>query len=148
MIFTLQFPSGVLASGSCGYSFHESRWLRRMAADAWFGLDPAFSHNGLVPQIGKKAGDATAREDLMRSPKNQLAVEINAFAEAIAAGRESHVRRGRISGRGDCRSNLRGRGRRQRCQAVGINRRARCDARAALTSTPFRVCQGRHLRQG
>ena len=89
--FTLAFPSGVLASGSCGYSFHESRQLRCMAADAWFGLDPAFTYNGLITHIGKKAGDATAREDLTRSPKNQFAVEMDAFAEAIAAGREPHT---------------------------------------------------------
>lgn len=85
--FTLKFPSGVLASGSCGYSFHESRQLRCMAADAWFGLDPAFSYAGLVTHIGRKAGEATAREDLTRSPKNQFAVEMDAFADSITADR-------------------------------------------------------------
>lgn len=85
--FTLRFPSGVLASGSCGYSYHESRQLRCMAADGWFGLDPAFSYAGLVTHIGKKTGAATSREDLTRSPKNQFAVEMDAFAEAIAADR-------------------------------------------------------------
>ena len=89
--FTLRFPSGVLASGSSGYSFHESRQLRCMAADAWFGLDPAFSYNGLVMHIGKKAGDATALEARTRSPKNQFAVEMDAFAEALAAGHEPHT---------------------------------------------------------
>ena len=89
--FTLRFPSGVLGSGSSGYSFHESRQLRCMAADAWFGIDPAFSYNGLVMHIGKKAGEATGREERTWSPKNQFAVEMDAFAEAIAAGREPHT---------------------------------------------------------
>lgn len=89
--FTLTFPSGVVASGSSGYSFHDSRQLRCMATDAWFGLDPAFAYEGLVTHIGRKAGDATAREDRTRGPKNQFAVEMDAFAEALAAGREPHT---------------------------------------------------------
>ena len=86
--FTLEFPSGVLASGTSGYSFHETRRLRCAAADGWFGLDPAFSYNGLVMHVGHKAGMASAREQRVWTPKNQFAVEMNAFAEAIRHDRE------------------------------------------------------------
>ena len=89
--FTLRFPSGVLASGSSGYSFHESRRIRCMAADAWFGLDPAFSYGGLVMHIGKKAGAASGREQRVWTAKNQFAVEMDHFAEAIAADRDAHT---------------------------------------------------------
>ena len=89
--FTLRFPSGVLATGSSGYSFHEVRQIRCAATDASFGLDPAFSYNNLVMQIGHKAGDATALEQRAWAPKNQFAVEMDHFADAIRANREPHT---------------------------------------------------------
>lgn len=81
--FTLKFPSGILASGSCGYSFHETRLLRVMASDAWFGADPAFSYDNLTLQIGHKAGKANALEEQRYSPQNQFAVEMDDFAQRL-----------------------------------------------------------------
>ena len=89
--FTLRFPSGVLASGTSGYSFFNNRQLRCMATDGWFGLDPAFSYNGLVMHIGEKAGRADARQQRVWTPKNQFAVEMDAFAEAIRTNTEPHT---------------------------------------------------------
>ncbi len=89
--FTLQFPSGVLATGTSGYSFHEDRRLRCAATDAWFGLDPAFSYNNLVMQIGRKAGEASVKEERVWTPKNQFGAEMDHFAEAIRADRAPHT---------------------------------------------------------
>ena len=89
--FTLRFPSGVLAVGSSGYSTYNSRRLRAMATEGWVGLDPAFSYSNLVMHIGHKAGEANAREQRVWEPKNQFAVEMDHFAEAIRADREPHT---------------------------------------------------------
>ena len=89
--FTLKFPSGVVATGSSGYSFYNNRQIRCMAADGWFGLDPAFAYNGLAMHIGHKAGMADAREQRGWPPKNQFATEMDHFAEAIRANREPHT---------------------------------------------------------
>ncbi len=89
--FTLRFPSGIFASGSSAYSLHENRHLRVMAADAWFGLDPAFGYNNLVLQIGKKAGKADAEEMRRFSPHNQFATEMDHFAERIRDNQEPHT---------------------------------------------------------
>jgi predicted dehydrogenase len=86
--FTLRFPSGVLASCQSGYSFHEQRALRVMAADGWFGLDPAFSYNNLVLQAGRRAGMANGEETRRWAPRNHFANEMDAFAEALRVGRE------------------------------------------------------------
>ena len=86
--FTLEFPSGVIATGTSGYSFHEDRCLRCAATDGWFGLDPAFSYDNLVMHVGHKAGMASAREQRVWTPKNQFAVEMDAFADAIRHDRE------------------------------------------------------------
>ncbi len=86
--FTLRFPSGVFASGSAGYSYHESRQLRVMASDGWFGLDPAFGYENLALQAGQKAGQANSKEERRFSAKNQFAVEMDHFAERIRADQQ------------------------------------------------------------
>ena len=82
-MFTLRFPSGVVASGVSGYSFHEYRQLRVTASDAWFGADPAFSYGNLALQIGHKSGGANAMEERRFSAENQFAVEMDDFAQRL-----------------------------------------------------------------
>lgn len=89
--FTLRFPSGVFAVGTSGYSAYNSRRLRAMATDGWIGMDPAFAYSNLVMHIGHKAGESDAREQRAFAPKNQFAVEMDHFAEAIRADREPHT---------------------------------------------------------
>ncbi len=85
--FTLRFPSGVLATCSSGYSYRENRFLRVMGTEAWAGLDPAFGYDNLTMQIGRRAGMSAGVEQRRWSPKNQFALEMDAFAEAIARDR-------------------------------------------------------------
>ncbi len=86
--FTLRFPSGVLATGSAGYSYHENRHLRVMATDGWFGLDPAFGYDNLTLQVGRKAGQADSMEQRRFPNKNQFAVEMDHFAQRIRDNEE------------------------------------------------------------
>ena len=90
-VFTLLFPSGVVATGTSGYSFHEDRRLRCAATEGWFGMDPAFSYQGLMTHIGRKLGPQTSVETRGFAPKNQFAVEMDHFAQAIRANREPHT---------------------------------------------------------
>ncbi len=85
--FTLRFASGVLASCSSGYSYRENRFLRLMGSEAWAGLDPAFSYDNLTMQIGRRAGKSSDLEQRRWSSKNQFALEMDSFAEAIAHDR-------------------------------------------------------------
>jgi predicted dehydrogenase len=89
--FTLLFPSGVLGIGTSAYSLHDSRLLRVMATDAWFGLDPAFSYDNLTMQIGRRVEGANSLEQRRFAPRNQFAVEMDHFAEAIRTNREPHT---------------------------------------------------------
>ncbi len=89
--FTLRFPSGILATGLSNYSAHENRALRVMAADAWYGADPAFGYDNLMLQVGRKQGRSNVLEQRRLAPHNQFATEMDAFAEAIRAGREPHT---------------------------------------------------------
>ena len=84
--FTLRFPSGVLASCSSGYSYHENRFLRLMGTEAAIGLDPAFSYDNLTMQVSRRAGMSQSLDHRRWSPKNQFALEMDAYAAAIRAG--------------------------------------------------------------
>jgi predicted dehydrogenase len=81
--FTLRFPSGILATGSCGYSLHENRHLRVMAADGWYGADPAFGYNNLAFELSHKVGKINALESRRYAPENQFAVEMDDFAQRL-----------------------------------------------------------------
>jgi len=85
--FTLRFPSGVVANCGSGYSYHENRFLRVMGSEAWAGLDPAFGYDNLTMQIGRRAGNSSGLEQRRWSPRNQFAVEMDAFADAITHDR-------------------------------------------------------------
>ncbi len=84
--FTLRFPSGVLAVCGSGYSYHENRFLRLMASEATFGLDPAYSYDNLVLQVAKRDGMSGGVEQRRWAPRSQFALEMDAYAEAIRAG--------------------------------------------------------------
>ena len=86
--FTLRFPSGVIASGTSAYSFHESRFLRVHAETGWFGIDPAFGYDNLQLAINRKAGRASATETRRFTPRSQFAAEMDAFAASLHAGQE------------------------------------------------------------
>ena len=82
-LFTLRFPSGIIATGASGYSFHESRQLRVHAERGWFGLDPAFGYDNLALQINRKQGEASGLETRRFPPHSQFAREMDAFALSL-----------------------------------------------------------------
>ncbi len=87
-MFSLRFPSGIVASGTSAYSFHESRFLRVHAETGWFGIDPAFGYDNLQLAINRKAGRASATETRRFTPKSQFAEEMDAFAASLHAKQE------------------------------------------------------------
>ena len=90
-MFTLRFPSGIVAQCASGYSHHESRSLRVLAADAAINMDPAFAYEGLEMRISRKEGGATAVEQRRFPDHNQFAREMDHFAEAIRGGLQPHT---------------------------------------------------------
>jgi predicted dehydrogenase len=85
-MFTLRFPSGIVANATCAYSIHESRFLRVHAQTGWFGLDPAFGYDNLSLAINRKEGLAGATDTRRFTPRSQFANEMDAFAASLRAG--------------------------------------------------------------
>ena len=128
--FTLRFASGIVADCASAYSIHDSRRLRVMGETAWAELDPAFAYGNLSMRVGRRAGEANIVEQRTYVERNQFALEMDHFAQAIRAGRDPRTpRRGGASGPAPDRGDLRGGGWWQPGEAAPCERN-RHDARA------------------
>ncbi len=85
--FTLEFPSGALADCVSAYSLHTRRTLAVSTPSASFTIDHAFAYDGLAFGLERKGGETGLREERRFPPKSQFAGEMDAFADAIGAGR-------------------------------------------------------------
>lgn len=83
VIWQMRFPSGILSNNATSYGFHQDRRYRVHAATGWFGLDPAYSYNGLQPQASHAEGKIEHRETPFLGEKNQFALEMDHMAECV-----------------------------------------------------------------
>ncbi len=116
--FGMRFPSGLVATSSCGYGAHRSQMLRLEGERAWAELNPAFGYHGL------KLRTSTTMEshDVVMEPsiesKDQFALEMDHMALCVQTKpRTPHARRRRPAGPAHHRRHLRIRSHRQSRQA-------------------------------
>jgi predicted dehydrogenase len=83
VVFTLRFPSGVLAQCACGFSGAASRNYRIFCEKGWYGLDPAFDYTDLRLHIKDKS-----RQEFVLPSVNHFAKEMDHMAECIEQKRE------------------------------------------------------------
>jgi len=87
VVFTLRFPSGVLANCDCSFGTGESRRYRVHCADGWIEMDPAFSYRGL--RLGTRRGAAKEAEnaELLIEQVNHFAAEMDHFSDCVLHGK-------------------------------------------------------------
>ena len=83
----MRFPSGIQSNNATSYGFHEDRRYRVHAERGWFGLDPAYSYNGLRPELSYTEGKLEHRETPILGQKNQFALEMDHMAECVMQGK-------------------------------------------------------------
>ncbi len=82
--WTMRFPSGIIANCLSSYGHYEARRYRLYASDGWFGMDPAFSYQGLRLESGRKIeGGIDVREERRLTEVDQFGLEFDHFAQAI-----------------------------------------------------------------
>ncbi len=80
--WTLEFPEGVVAKGTCSYS-KDGDMLKGVAANGTWELQPAYSYNGIK---------GITSETTMEFPEvNQQTLQLDEFASAIIQGKETLV---------------------------------------------------------
>ncbi|MDX2094070.1 MAG: Gfo/Idh/MocA family oxidoreductase [Kofleriaceae bacterium] len=90
VVFSLRFPSGILAQGSCSLGSAESRHLEVIARGGSFSIDNAFAYRDLEMKIRRAAEPGgRPREEIFPvvDQQNQFALEMDAFAQAILASK-------------------------------------------------------------
>jgi predicted dehydrogenase len=89
--FQLKFPSGTIAVCDASYGAHECRQYRVMAERGWYGLDPAYSYNGLKPMYSQAEGKVELLTYPNIAEKNQFATEMDHFADSIINDRKPYT---------------------------------------------------------
>ena len=82
-LWQMRFPSGAQANCASSYGSHESRRYRVHAAGGWYGMDPAFSYEGLRMEASYAEGDTEFRQTPNRGAVNQFQREMDHFAKCV-----------------------------------------------------------------
>jgi predicted dehydrogenase len=91
-MFQMSFPSGVLVNGTCSFGVHESRRYRCLTdKGAWYGMDPAYSYNGLVLELSKAKGMIEYKQKLEMEEKNHFSLEMDHMAWCVIHDKEPYT---------------------------------------------------------
>lgn len=85
VMFQLMFPGGTIASNTCSYGVHQSRYYRCHGDNGgWLGVNNAFAYGGLQMEISKAEGKLENKiNPMFGSSADQFATEIDHMAECI-----------------------------------------------------------------
>jgi predicted dehydrogenase len=86
VLFTLKFPSGVVANCSSSYAAFLNRF-RGNAERGWFELQPALNYDGIKGRMRGEKGP----KDFEMPAIDQFAAEMDDFASCILAGKPTSV---------------------------------------------------------
>lgn len=84
IVWTMKFPSGVLAYCSTTYAFSGINRFHAHCDKGWFSLNPAYSYGGIKGQTSK--GEAIEHPEI-----DQFAQEMDDFSQSLLQGKRSRV---------------------------------------------------------
>jgi predicted dehydrogenase len=90
IIFTLRYPSGVLAHCECGFGHARSERYRVVGAKGFIEMDPAFGYQGqrlFMTQSNGEQGGAQKME-IHLQPVNHFAAEMDHFSDCVLSGKD------------------------------------------------------------
>ncbi len=92
VMFQMFFPSGAIANNTCSYGAHNSKHYRCYADNGgWFGMDPAFDYQGLMPEASHAEGKVQNKMNPKIQEKNQFALEIDHFSECVIENKQPYT---------------------------------------------------------
>jgi predicted dehydrogenase len=86
LVFTLKFPSGVVANCASSYATGMNRF-RANAESGWFEVAPALNYTGIKGRMGSQG----TNKDFDFPPVDHFAAEMDDFADCILNGKETRV---------------------------------------------------------
>jgi predicted dehydrogenase len=85
VVFTLRYPSGVIAHCECGFGHARSERYRVVGSKGYVEMDPAFGYRGqrlFLMEQGEGQGGGR-KSELKLEPVNQFAAEMDHFSECV-----------------------------------------------------------------
>lgn len=85
VVFTMRYPSGVIAHCECGFGHARSERFRVVGAKGYVEMDPAFGYRGqrlFLMEQGEGQGGGR-KSELKLEPVNQFAAEMDHFSECV-----------------------------------------------------------------
>ncbi len=89
VVFTLRYPSGVLANCNCSFGSSRSERYRVICADGWIEMAPAFSYRGLrlrTQRGAAKGAKQVENAELRIEQVDHFAAEMDHFSEVVRDG--------------------------------------------------------------
>lgn len=90
-VFTLRFPSGLLATCNTGYDHHKSQFYRLEGAKAWAELNPAFAYHGNKIEVARLLDGHDTKLQPTLEEKDQFAIEMDHMADCVMQNRQPHT---------------------------------------------------------
>jgi predicted dehydrogenase len=85
--FTLRFPSNAIVQCFCSYGARDDKNQRLNFETAAVEMPNAYQYQGQRMTVIAREGDATSLDEVVLSPKNQFAAEIDHFATCVLENR-------------------------------------------------------------
>ncbi|WP_068087105.1 Gfo/Idh/MocA family protein [Novosphingobium rosa] len=89
--FMLRFPSGTVANCFTSYGGRDDKHARMNLQKAAIDLPNCYQYAGQQMSVIGREGDATSRNELVLTTKNQFATEIDHMAECVLTGRNPYT---------------------------------------------------------
>ncbi len=89
--FTLKFPSGLIASCSCGYGQHRSQFLRLEGDRQWAELSPAFGYTGLKLRLNRVEQSKNVLAEPSIEEVDQFAREMDHMSLCVQQNLQPHT---------------------------------------------------------
>jgi predicted dehydrogenase len=89
--FTLRFPSNTYANCFTSYGGRDDKHARMNLETAVVDMPNVYLYQGQQMIVTARQGDATSQNELVLTPKNQFAAEIDHMAECVLTGRKPYT---------------------------------------------------------
>jgi predicted dehydrogenase len=89
--FSMQFPSGYIATCTASYDVHKSQSFRMEGTESWAELSPAYAYHGSKLRYSRLEEGKEVQFEPQIEDKDQFALEMDHFAQCIVQNREPHT---------------------------------------------------------
>jgi len=89
--FSMQFPSGFIATCTTSYDAHKSQSFRMEGTDMWAEMSPAYAYYGMKLKLSRLADGQEISVYPEIEDKDQFALEMDHFAHCVITNEQPHT---------------------------------------------------------